>query len=172
MSIILTSAVIRELCSNGGITIIQKSQKNSGDYNYYITPNLSLKLYGGKVLISDPKYLVLQFDRYTNINLLNLLRNTTSNISEYLKNCINIDTKLIYPMFNEQENTFTIRVYLPHVRYKYSIETNILSEEKNMQPFTRPRVGMILREARVEIRNLWQNKGRIGFNLELKYLGF
>lgn len=168
MSVVVNSDVIRGLCTDGRLTIIQKAQRNGGGYNYYITPNLVLVLYGGKVIVSDLKYLVLQFDRFENINLLNLLRTTNSCISDYLKSCIDIDVELLYPLFSEQETTFTIRIYLPHVRQKYFIETTYDNE---VVPFRIPRVGVVLREARIEIRNLWKNKGRIGFNLELKYLG-
>lgn len=167
MSILLNSAIIRDLCTDGRITIIEKKQRNSGDYNYYITPNLAIQLYRGKVIVSDPKYIVLQFDKYTSIGLLQMLRTTTSCISEYLKSCIDINNDLIYPLCSEQENTFTIRICLPHVGKKYFIETKLIGENEII-PFRRPSVGTILTEARIEVRNLWQNKGRIGFNNELK----
>lgn len=170
MHVMLTCDTIRGLCSSGRLTIIQKSQKNSDNFNYYITPNLTLQLFGGKVIVSDPKYLVLQFDRVASISLLNLLRTTSSCLSDYLKSCVDVDTELIYPLFSEQESTFTIRIYLPHVKRKYFIETYITDDDE-VVPFRTPRIGAVLKEARVEIRNLWQNKGRIGFNLELKYLG-
>jgi hypothetical protein len=170
MSILLTSDVIRGLCSDGRLTVIEKKQKNGGDYNYYITPNLAFRLYRGKVIVSDTKYIVLQFDKYTNLNLLHLLRTTTSCISNYLKSCIDINTDLIYPLCSEQDNTFTIRMSLPHVRQKYFIEAKSL-EENEVIPFRKPFVGTILTEAQAEIRNLWQNKGRIGFNIELKHVG-
>lgn len=175
MSVVLTSDKIKSLCSDGCLTIVKKSQKNTGNYNYYITPNLALNLYGGKVIVSDQKYLVLQFEKYdkdscSNLNLLNFLRTTTSCISDYLKSCTDINTELMYPLFNEHDTTLTLRVYLPHVRQKYFIETKLI-EENEVVPFKRPMVGVVIRQARVDIRNLWQNKGRVGFNLELKYLG-
>ncbi len=169
MSITVTSEIIRDLCSSNRITIIQKRQKNTGDYNFYITPNLSLQLYGGKVIITDPKFLVVQFEKSTHITLLSLLRTTSECITDYLKSCIELDIENVYPLFSEQDNTFTIRVYLPHVRNKYFIETKSANENEIIQ-FTRPRIGTVLKELRVDIRNLWQNKQRLGFNLELKYI--
>jgi hypothetical protein len=171
MSVIVTSDTIRNLCTEGSLTIIKKRQKANACYNYYITPNLTLKLYEGRVVVSDAKFLVLQFDKYTNLSLLQLLRTTTSCITDYLKRCADISTQMMYSLCSEQENTFTVRVYLPNVRQsRYFIETKIVDQDESI-PFRRPNVGVVLRETRVEIRNVWEKDGRTGFNLELKYVG-
>lgn len=169
--IVITSDNIRELRHTGRLTFARKSQKTQGDFNYYITPNLALNLYGGKVIDSNPKYLVIQFDKYQNINLLQLLRTTSTNITDYLKECFGLSdvVETVYPLFVEGEVFFNIRVYLPHVRNKYFIETCV---DEVKTPFKLPNRGVVIPSARVEIRNLWQNKSRIGFNLELKSVNF
>lgn len=163
----LNSEIIKQLCNNNEISIIRKSQKNLGDYNYFVSPNLTINLYGAKVIIVTRDYIVLQFSKIEKITLLSMLRTIDNYIIKYLKECFFIQpTTTIYSLFSETDTHFTLRISLPHYKYKYSIKC--YNDDNNQIPFTLPYVQSILSESFIDIRNLWSSNNRIGYNLQLK----
>lgn len=165
----ITSKSIIELCNNNIITIIKKNQKTRSNYNYFISPNLSIPLYNSKVLISTQDYIVLEFDKINNFNLYLMLKTIDKYIINYLKECFTIDEKItIYSLYSDTETHFTIRCSLPNYNYKYSIK--YYNSENNQIPFKLPKKDSIIPKLSFDIRNLWHSNNRIGYNLQLKLL--
>lgn len=170
MTIILTIDILKQIIDNQELKVITKRQHKTNNYNYYLTPNIGFCLYNPKIIVVNPKYLVLQFNKYDNINLLNLLRYTSESIFNHVKksNYI-VQTTTFYHIESEQENTFSIRCYLPQVRNKYSIKVELnnysLGEEIK---FWLPPKNSTYDSVILEIRNMWLNNEKVGFNLELK----
>lgn len=167
----LNSEVIKELCNNNEITIIRKTQKTSGNYNYFLSPNLSIDLYGGKAMIITSDYIVLEFSKVEKPALYYMLKTVDKYILNYLKECFSIsDKNTIYSLYSETDLLFTLRISLPHYKYKYSIKC--FDHSDNQIPFRLPNTGAILTECVLDIRNLWNSNNRIGYNLQLKKMKF
>lgn len=146
--IILNSKIIEEIIKNDDLKFLIKKAKN-GYYNYYIQPNIGLKLYSAKIAWIDPftKNMSFKFLKHENINLLKLLKYTNKMINDsfnYSQNNINI--------FFEKDDCFYIKCYLP------------------IQLFNcRPRINTVLDCIVIDIRNIWESPNKnIGINLELK----
>lgn len=162
MTIILNSEVLDNIVNDNTLKILKRNQKIEGNCNYYFTPNIGLNLYNSRVKFVDKKFIVFEFDKYKNFSLLALI----TRINDVLKNKVRSDyselfTKEIYNLFSEDENTFTLRCYLPNYNGKYSIYTNF-------GKFNIPRVGCCYNVVTIEIRNIWKNGDKYGFNNELK----
>ncbi len=167
-SVQVNSEKVKDMVANCELSIIRKPQKEAGNYNYYFTPNMTVKLYNAKVIVSDPKFLVLQFTKSSSLNLLIMLRSINASLTSYLRRCYVIDEdKMLYPCFSEQEDTFTIRCYLPHIRNKYFITTEFDGVESK---FVLPRPNNILSCVTVEYRNIWESTDKLGFNMEVKVI--
>jgi len=168
MSIILTSDSLNELISSKTLKIIKKNQKILDNSNYYFTPCLGINLYKPKIIFINPKFVVFEFDKYEFYNLLKLLQNTNDKLQYKLKNEYSeLFNKDIYNIISEQENTFTLRCYLPNKNGKYFIKCN----ESSLY-FKLPRVNTYLDFAFIEIRNVWCKDSKYGFNLELKAITY
>lgn len=179
MTIILTIDILKQIIDNQELKVITKRQPKTNNYNYYLTPNIGVCLYNPKIIVVDPKYLVLQFNKSENINLLNLLRYTSESIFKYVKksNYI-VQTTKFYHIESEQETTFSIRCHLPHVKNKYFIKVELSSgvSHKGSQnfggneesKFWLPPKNSSYDSVILEIRNMWLNNEKVGFNLELK----
>lgn len=162
MTIILNSEVLDSLIRDDILKILKKNQKIAGNCNYYFTPNIGLNLYNAKVKFVDKKFIVFEFEKYKHLGLLGLLKR----INEVLKTKVRTNNselfeKAIFDLFNEDDNVFSLRCYLPNYNGKYSIETNF-------EKFNIPRVGCCYDIATIEIRNIWKNNEKHGFNCELK----
>lgn len=167
MTIILNSEKLYELKSERLISLSKKYQKNSLDYNFYINPNVGIKLYNAKVHEIAKNYVVFSFDKKDYINLFILLKHINEYFIDLYKSSDFHENKTIYDIFVDKQDFFTIRCYLPHVKFKYFIK-NYLNDEETY--FTLPRKGVILNEILIDIRNLWikEKDNKVGFNLELK----
>ena len=123
MTIILNLQILNDLIKTDTIKIMKKRQKILQNNNYYFTPNLGMNLYNAKVSFVNPKFLVLQFCKYQNINLLTLLRRVNDILQTQLKKeHSELFDKDIYSMISEQEDTFTLRCSLPNNKGKYFIK--------------------------------------------------
>jgi hypothetical protein len=163
----LNSSVIKELCDNNEITIIRKSQKTTSDFNYFLSPNLTVNLYGGRVMIITKDYIVLEFSKLEKEGLYIMLKTIDKYIINYLKECFSISEKnTIYSLYSETDAYFTLRISLPNYKYKYSIKC--YDKNDNQIPFKLPIVNEIIKESILDIRNLWNSNNRIGYNLQLK----
>jgi hypothetical protein len=170
MTIILTNDILNQLINNQELKVMTKRQPQTNNYNYYLSPNIGFCLYNPKIIVVNPKFLVLQFNKVDNINLLNLLRNASESIYKHVKksNYI-VETTKFYHIESEQENTFSIRCYLPHVRNKYFIKVELNNCYGNEESkFWLPPKNSTYDSVILEIRNMWLNDEKVGFNLELK----
>jgi hypothetical protein len=168
MTIILNSDILQELIISKTLKIIKKSQKISNNSNYYFTPSIGIKLYKPKIMYSNLKSIVFEFDKYEFLNLLQLLRSINNKLQYKLKTDYSeLFDKDIYNIMSEQDEKFTIRCYLPNKNGKYFIKSNDLS-----LGFKLPKSNSYLDEALIEIRNVWCNDSKYGFNLELKSISY
>ena len=141
------------------LKIVKRSQhKSSSDCNYYFTPNLTIILQNAKVLIINSKFLVFEFDKIIHSHLFLLLKNINEKLKYKLKNNYNelyhLNDNQFYNMFSDLGNTFTIRCSI------YCI--------KNKSSFKLQNINHIYDNIIIEIKNLWCQKSKYGFNLELK----
>jgi len=171
-SIIINSEIISDLVNSGELKIIRKSQKTRNAYNYYITPNLQLRLFGGKIVFCDAKTIVFQFDKYKNMSLLKLLQHVSEVLLSRLKRSYDIRSESIFTVHQEQELTFSIRCTLPVLSIRGQVSGYYIHDESEVEShqnnFRLPRVGYCYESVVIEIRNAWENAGRLGFNVELK----
>lgn len=158
---IKSSETLNELFESREVNVIRKSQKTEG-FNYYFSPILIMKLYNPKVLIVNQKYIVFQFKKYENLSLLNMLRNFSVKLLDFVKRFYLIDAKNVYNIASEQEDVFTIRCSLPSFN---KIDCRFYGENVKFQL---PKTQVHIDKVSVIIKNLWESKDRIGYNIELK----
>lgn len=159
---ILNSEFLDNMIETESLKILKKNQRVLGNCNYYFNPNIGVNLYKSKVKFLDKKFIVFEFEKYSCLSLLKLLRHTNITLKNLTKNKFSeLFDKEIYDLFNEDDEKFLIRCYLPNYNGKYSIETDY-------GRFNLPRVGCCYNMITVEFRNIWKNGEKYGFNIELK----
>lgn len=171
-NIFITSEVLSKLIADKNISIIKKSQKTSDYYNYFITPTLTIRLFNPMIIVSNPKYFVLSFEKSNNLVLLSMLKNIHEKLMFFIKSnyYIRDGNKLKHPIHVESEEYFTIRCSLPHFNNKYFIKCDF-EDEKNVK-FTLPRQKIKVKSIHLDIRNIWETNNKIGYNLEVKYINY
>lgn len=162
MTIILNSEILNDMIKNDVLKILKKNQKTLGNSNYYFNPNVGIYLYKPKVKFLDKKFMVFEFDKYSNMGLLGLLRYINTTLQNHTKSKFSeLFDKDLYDLFNEDDEKFMIRCHLPNYNGKYSIQTDY-------GKFNLPRIGCCYDMAVIEFRNIWKNGEKYGFNIELK----
>lgn len=164
-TIYLSSAILTNLMRENAIVINRKSQKTKDNYNYYVTPNVGLKLYNARVLACTSRFIVLRFERRDSINLLILLKYVSESLIYLVKQQYPDEYKTTYDIHVDQEDYFTVRCYIPCTNGKYHINQHVDGQDVR---FTIPRVNTTIKELDVDIRNLWKDNGKLGFNVEVK----
>jgi hypothetical protein len=168
MTILLNSEVLNELIVSKTLKIMKKSQKIANNSNYYFIPSIGIKVYKPKIVYSNYKWVVFEFDKYEFYNLLKLLQIINDKLQYKLKaDYSELFDKDIYNIISERDDKFTLRCYLPNKNGKYFIKCN----ESNYV-FKLPKINCYLDEALIEIRNVWCNDSKYGFNLELKSIKY
>ena len=184
MTIIINSEILPDL----KIKILKKTQKISCNHNYYFSPNMGMHLYNAKVTFINPKFIVFEFDKRTHLNLLLLMRKTNDRLqTELKKNFSELFDKEIYDIVSEKDESFSIRCFLPNTlqtvnpsvrqgtlskipgigtREKYNIICK--SNQNENLTFKLPRLECIFSEITIEIKNVWENGDKRGYNIELK----
>lgn len=168
-SLVLSSELLNNLRENNNLNLIKRKQKNSNNYNYYITPNISFNLYKPKVLFIDTKFIVFEYKKHDVLNLYYLLKTTNDMIKYKLSYCTRIDLKTIYDIFSVREDVLTIRCYLPQNKGIYNIKF-IDSITNETSKFSLPKKGVYLDQVHIDIRNIWEVNDKIGYNLEVRYI--
>lgn len=162
MTIIINSETLDDIINNDVLKILKRNQKVSGNFNYYFNPSIGINLYNAKVKFIDKKFIVFEFDKYAHSSLLKLLKYIDNTLQTETKNKFSeLFDKTIYSLYNETEDNFMIRCYLPSNNSKYNIQTNF-------GYFNLPRIGCVYNDSRIEFRNIWKNGDKYGFNIELK----
>lgn len=163
MTVILTTDLLNEMISDNILKVFKKNQKNVGNCNYYFNPNIGLSLYSVKVKYLDKKFLVFEFDKTNNIDLLHMFRHINTTLQNKIKRDFSeMFDKTIHDFFYEDESVFTMRCYLPNYNGKYLINV------ENDRKFYLPQIGCIYNNIRVEFKNVWKSNDKYGFNIELK----
>lgn len=167
MTIIINSEVLSELINSGNLKIVKKIQKNSENFNYYFNPSIGMNLWKAKIMIVNPKFIVLEFNKREHMNLLILLRDINTKLQKLVRTknseLFNIN---IYNIMSEiEDDKFTIRCHLPNFKGKYLIKSYI---NTNDETFKLPSINTIVDNCVIEIRNIWKIGEKVGFNIELK----
>lgn len=169
MTIILNSEILLELKNNKGISLAKKYQKNSSNYNFFINPNIGIKLYKAKVSEITINHVVFEYNKKDSINLFTFFKHINEHLLDLYKQSDYYQDKTIYNFFIDKQDTFTIRCYLPHNKFKYFISHY---ENDILQFYNLPKKGCIYDEVYIDLRNLWIKDNKVGFNLELKQTKF
>lgn len=165
MTIILNSETLLNLKNNKTVILNKKYQKNSSDYNFYINPNIGIKLYNAKVSYITNNFIVFEYNKKDSLNLFILLKNINEYLLDIYKKSDSHESKTLYNLFMDKTDTFTIRCHLPKSKFKYLIYSYI---DMDLINFNLPKQGLIYDEVFIDIRNLWIKNNIVGFNLELK----
>jgi len=165
----LTITKLNDLIESGQLTMIRKAQRDSGSFNYYITPKLTFTLYNATVFIRTPQYIVFQFAKADYLSLLLSLRAIDARLKGYLfwKYGLDKDSFTDHPIASEDPTHFTIRCHLPQYKGKYLIQEEWEGEAVR---FIMPNVGKVYKSVYLEFKNIWENAGRLGYNFELKQI--
>lgn len=165
----LTIAKLNDLIDSGQLTMIRKAQRDTSSFNYYITPKLTFTLYNATVFIRTPQYIVFKFSKTDCLNLLLSLRAIDARLKGYLFWKYGLDKDLFtdHPIASEDETHFTIRCHLPQYKNKYLIHEEWEGQEVK---FMMPNVGKVYKSAYLELKNIWENGKRLGYNIELKQI--
>jgi hypothetical protein len=166
----MTVIINSEILSTLSITILKRSQKITHNHNYYFSPNMAMYLYNPKVIFTNPKFIVFEFDKRTHLNLLLLIRRLDDILQKQLKkNYSELFDKEIYNIVSETETHFTLRCFLPTVRNKYNI---ICKGDTDNMIFKLPRLNCVFKDIMIEIKNVWQTGDKRGYNIELKSVNY
>lgn len=169
MVYLLTSTSLTELLQEGRLHLLKKPQKLGT--NYYFAPTIGIKLYNAKVLFSDQKNITFQFDKWKNPSLYKMLQHINTVLLQKYKKSSDQVPAITYNIFSETEDHVNIRVFLPSSKGKYTIHVQD-NEEHSALEFKIPRKGIIYDVVVLEIRNIWEQSTRSGFNLELKSIEY
>lgn len=163
--IILNSEIINDLISSKTLVLQSKFKKQNGK-NYFFIPNIGIKLFNAKVSWIDPfkKNISFAFNKRDNMSLLIMLRYINDRLI-FVYNNKSIYPKPVAPFFFEKDELFYIRCYLPNIKGKYHIESYF---NNNLESFTIPKLSSIYNIIIIDIRNIWEDENKSGFNLELK----
>jgi hypothetical protein len=165
--IILNNQVINDLIYSKTIALETKYQRKSDNKNYFFSPNIGLKLFNAKISWIDPskKNISFAFNKYDNLSLLNMLRYINEKLTCVYNNK-SIYPKTISPFFFEKDDLFYIRCYLPNTgKGKYHIQSYFNNE---LEIFNIPKLSSSYNTIIIDIRNIWEDDNKAGFNLELK----
>lgn len=163
--IILNSEIVNDLIYSNTLVLQEKFQRNNGK-NYFFIPNIGLKLFNAKVAWIDPskKNISFSFNKYDNLTLLSMLRYINDKLINIYKNK-SATPHTVSPFFYEKGDLFYIRCYLPNIKGKYHIESYF---NETVEKFTIPKLSSIYSIIIIDIRNIWEDDIKAGFNLELK----
>jgi hypothetical protein len=171
MSIVLTNYIL----DNVDICISKFTNKNNFK-NYFFSPNISIKLYNPKITWIENNNISFSFQKYAtiennviikndNISFLELLRNINIKLLkvfyDYKENYGHNHNKDLPSLFYEKDQYFYIKCNLPNKNGKYFIKT------QNGE-FIKPKIGTEFTSVILDIRNIWEINGKVGFRLELK----
>ena len=153
------------------LSISRKSQKKKDCFNYFFNPSLDISLRNSKVFYVDPscKFIVFIFSKVEYMNLF-LFCKSISNTILFQTKCLakrimyssNIDSKEAFPFYLIRENNEEFTV-------KCNINNNIkFYFENNLEKFRPPKNGIVYDKVVLNIKNIWEDTTRIGFNMDIK----
>ena len=157
--VLLNKELIVELKTSRSIFIVTKHQKNI--INYFFSPSIGIKLYDCKISWKDSKNISFVFNKYTNSGLFNLLKFINTILNElYNDNCFDTPKK-VAPFIYEKEDSFYIRCFVNPKKVISKFENEEISA------FHFPQTNATYKEATIVFKNIWEDKSRAGYNIEL-----
>lgn len=125
------------------------TKKTIGDtINYYFSPPELLTLWNGYISdVVNNKTIVLSFEKDKNYLLYSFLKKKGNELSNRIE--LGVDA---LSLFTESERYFYVRIFVPSTKMFYFRKSK----------------GLHLKEAKVQISNVWNNGTRWGFHLLLK----
>ena len=164
MVYLLTSESLHQLEQEHKLSVLVKNQKFG--CNYYFAPAIGIRLYDPKVVFSDSKNITFELNKWKTPSLFKMLQNINNVLLDKYKRVSNNIPNNVYNFFNEKDDTILIKSFLPKSKGNYLIKS---ISDKEEDVFTIPRRGMVYDCIILEIRNIWEQPTRSGFNLELKF---
>jgi hypothetical protein len=160
--LILNSELLNNIIQSNSLTLMKKFQRGKNGLNYFLIPNIGVKLFNVKVTWVDPfkKNLSFSINRWENPNLITLLRHINTSLSELYKN-MSYSNLNVAPFFFEKGDYIYIRTYLPNTNGKYHIHNNLGN-------FIVPRKDSTFDSITIYFKNIWEDDTKAGFNIELK----
>jgi hypothetical protein len=159
--------------SDCDLKISRRLQKKQNCYNYFFNPTLDITLRNAKVFYVDPnnKFIVFIFSKVVNINLYLFCKSISDNLlfktkqlAKRIMYSSTIHEKEAFPFYLVRENNeeFTI---------KCNVNNNIKSYFNNkLEKFKIPINGINYNSITLNIKNIWEDPARVGFNLDIKQL--
>jgi hypothetical protein len=165
--IINNTETLRDVIEEGKLSVVTRPQKEPGAMNYYFSLPLQIVLFNPTVLLanSKEKYLVFRFEKDKYSSLLTMLNSVHNQLSYLTK----VKCKTFYGLTAQVNDHFTLRCSLPLLKGKFNIDCSF---EGQQEPFFYPRPGSVPNRATIEIKNVWESKGRAAYHIELKSIEF
>lgn len=178
----VNSEIIKDLIDRKSLALQIKLKRGTNIKNHFfissekdssINSSISLELYNAKVSWIDPykKHISFVFDKKNCLTLLNMLRYINENLTIFF-NKQQIEPINVSPFFFEKGDFFYIRCFLPNYKKDkktiYHIKSKYSDSHSHVESFVIPNVGYIYNSVIIDIRNIWVDNLKAGFNLELK----
>jgi hypothetical protein len=160
------------------IAISKKIQKQKNSFNFFFSPSLDIKLRNARVWYIDLKTMVFIFNKSENLNLYLFLQNISKTLltkTEYYAKQItyssSFGTKTKFDFISNRISKdkddleiqeFTIKCFIPPT-------IKLFHEQKEVK-YNSPLKGNIFDNITLNIKNIWEDPTRIGFNIEVKEL--
>lgn len=166
-SIIITSHDVLKTLQIG---INRKSQKENNCYNYFFTPNVSIRIYKPLISVVNKDYIVFKFDKYRNSGMYHLIEDINKRLYSVVESNYNIEGIQRDNILLVNENFVYLKAHLPHKNSKYFISVHNKDTDKLSGTFWLPNANAVYDEVVLDIRNVWQYRNKLGYRLELKYV--
>jgi hypothetical protein len=152
-------------------TLSRRAQKKKDHYNYFFNPVIEIALRNARVFYVDPncKFIVFIFSKLTDINLYlfcksisNTLLYKTKKLAKEILYTTKIHDKESFPFYLKRDNDteFTIKCNVNNaIKFYYN---------NDLERFKVPTTGMLYNTVYINIKNIWEDITRVGFNLEIK----
>lgn len=166
-SIVLTSLDVLEKLE---LSVSRKSQKANDCYNYFFSPSLSIRLYKPSISVVNKDYIVFKYDKYYSSGLYHYLESISERLYALIGRFYNTKDLQKDNILLVNENSIYLKAHLPHKNNRYFISVHNTDTNTLSNCFVLPNTNAVYDEVVVDIRNVWQYKGKLGFRLELKYV--
>jgi hypothetical protein len=163
---------------NTVISISKKIQKQKNSSNFFFSPTLDIELHHARVWYIDFKTMVFIFNKSENLNLYLFLQNISKTLltkTEYYAKQItyssSFGTKTKFNFLSNRNSRdkndleileFTIKCFIPP-------SIKLFHEQKEVK-YQMPLKGNLFDKITLNIKNIWEDPTRIGFNIEVKEL--
>jgi hypothetical protein len=139
--------------SEGKVKVTFTKKQIGETTNYYFSPPQILTFWNGYITdIVNDKTVVMSFDKDKNYLLYKLLQKK----GNYLKQLVELSDDISLNLYSEGERYFYVRIFVPKTKMFYFRKSK----------------GLLLKEAIVQVSNIWNTGSKWGFHLLLKTFKF